>query len=1064
MCLRAQTRDSRCQAYGSPAAVVGTQDQPFAAKRSPWSRRATSGRHGGLDQVFYPGRDSCCGAGCGAQGASSLMPVVALTGDGPAVCPFTLPGGWVSAIDLVSGSKGPLAAMATEVGLVELESAPMRRPELSDNGAHFYRTDFQVHTPRDTQWDGARPSSESERKEYAMNFVAECRNLALHAVAITDHHDFAYFPYIAAAAESEVDEVGRPWNRKDRLIVFPGIELTLSVPCQAILILDANFPQDRLPDVLKALHFDPIDPELDSIPQTKPLSDSGDITAVHEKLDKHSWLKGKYIILPNVTPGGHKTLLRTSFQAKYVDMPCIGGYIDGSMSVFDKYVGEKRILDGGDVHWGNKRVAIFQTSDARSLDFAKLGINSTWVKWTEPTAEALRQACLASESRIAQAELAAPNVWISSVVVSNSKFLGRVDVSINPQYTALIGGRGTGKSTILDYLRWALCDQPARASDDDEVADPRVRQRRLIAATLTPLAGHVEVHCMINGIAHVVRRHAENGEVHLKVGDAAFERVRESVVQSLLPVQAYSQKQLSSVAIREDELLRFVTSPIQRQLEDIDRKLDEVSGRLRENYGTLQRHRVLANEIGRSEVRLKSLVEQSQSLRDGLAGLSAEDRGVLDAQAPHEEVDAASTVWVEQFRIAQTALADLWSTLESAGRRIELPDIMPPDVQAEAETLAETVRSAIGSVKADVAAIRESLAARISDGGDAAAAVHALNAKLEAFDESYAAVKQRSTAHDIQLKELANLEIQQREGRELLQKQRQEFESLGAPLKRHGALRQERLAMAGSRSDALKIQCDKLSASSDGLIRATVASGTGFNAVQEKLKNLISGSNVRGAKVEGLFLQLSLESDPAATWELLLTELESLTLLEADVEIRSEQTPNLSRLGITISDQKKIVSRLTSDGWLDLSLTPLADHPEFHYRSKEDVYIPFNSASVGQQATALLTTLLSQEGMPLVIDQPEDDLDSDTVQQIVTKIWASKNRRQLIFSSHNANLVVNGDADLVLVCAYSAVGDQSAGHIKLEGAIDMQEVRSAITAVMEGGERAFRLRQEKYGF
>ncbi|MBK7272512.1 MAG: hypothetical protein IPI13_04880 [Actinomycetales bacterium] len=70
----------------------------------------------------------------------------------------------------------------------------------------------------------------------------------------------------------------------------------------------------------------------------------------------------------------------------------------------------------------------------------------------------------------------------------------------------------------------------------------------------------------------------------------------------------------------------------------------------------------------------------------------------------------------------------------------------------------------------------------------------------------------------------------------------------------------------------------------------------------------------------------------------------------------------------------------------------------------------------------------------------------------------------LIFSSHNANLVVNGDADLVLVCAYVNAGDQSAGHIKEQGAIDVAAVRSQITTVMEGGEKAFRLRKEKYGF
>ena len=80
------------------------------------------------------------------------------------------------------------------------------------------------------------------------------------------------------------------------------------------------------------------------------------------------------------------------------------------------------------------------------------------------------------------------------------------------------------------------------------------------------------------------------------------------------------------------------------------------------------------------------------------------------------------------------------------------------------------------------------------------------------------------------------------------------------------------------------------------------------------------------------------------------------------------------------------------------------------------------------------------------------------------KIWQSKSRRQLIFSSHNANLVVNGAADLVLLGAEVNSGGQFSGHIKAEAAIDIALVRSEITTVMEGGEKAFRLRKEKHGF
>jgi type III restriction enzyme len=132
--------------------------------------------------------------------------------------------------------------------------------------------------------------------------------------------------------------------------------------------------------------------------------------------------------------------------------------------------------------------------------------------------------------------------------------------------------------------------------------------------------------------------------------------------------------------------------------------------------------------------------------------------------------------------------------------------------------------------------------------------------------------------------------------------------------------------------------------------------------------------------------------------------------------------------------------------------------------TKEAEYIDFELASAGQQATALMWALLAQAGMPLVIDQPEEDLDSQIVLDVVERIWAAKPKRQLIFASHNANLVVNGDAELIVVCDNRSAVDQSGGEIKLVGAIDMPEVRDAITRIMEGGERAFKLRQEKYGF
>jgi type III restriction enzyme len=118
----------------------------------------------------------------------------------------------------------------------------------TDNGAHFQRCDFQVHTPRDIRWAGQDAITDEERKSYAAELITACRAKHLGAIAITDHHDLVFFPYIRKAAEEEIDDNGELIAPENRIIVFPGIELTLTSPtCQALLLLDANFPESLLP-------------------------------------------------------------------------------------------------------------------------------------------------------------------------------------------------------------------------------------------------------------------------------------------------------------------------------------------------------------------------------------------------------------------------------------------------------------------------------------------------------------------------------------------------------------------------------------------------------------------------------------------------------------------------------------------------------------------------------------------------------------------------------------------------------------------------------------------------
>src|SRR5258707_3905950 len=157
-----------------------------------------------------------------------------------------------------------------------------------DKGAHFHRCDFQVHTPRDAGWSGGDAVTDAERQAYANELILACRRKGLRAIAITDHHDFAFFPHVKKAAQDELDDGGQPVSTEERIAVFPGIEMTLTAPnCQALLILDADFPENLLQSVLTTLAITPAPATAakQAATQRIPQNVVGDLTELYEKLN-----------------------------------------------------------------------------------------------------------------------------------------------------------------------------------------------------------------------------------------------------------------------------------------------------------------------------------------------------------------------------------------------------------------------------------------------------------------------------------------------------------------------------------------------------------------------------------------------------------------------------------------------------------------------------------------------------------------------------------------------------------------------------------------------------------
>jgi type III restriction enzyme len=936
-----------------------------------------------------------------------------------------------------------------------------------DRGAHFYHCDFQVHSPRDRGWSGADCVTDDDREQYAASLIRACREKGLDAIAVTDHHDLLFARYVRQAARAERDANGKPLVPERQIVVFPGMELTLAVPCQALLIFDADLPDDLFSLVLAALAISPSGPEQAKTAETKRLDHITTLSMLRDDLDKREYLKNKYIIVPNVSEGGKDTLLRGGNAGKYASMPCVGGYLDGDESQLGK--GNRSIIDGKASEYGNKRIAVFQTSDNRKADHSDLGKHTSWVKWAVPTAEALRQACLAQESRVAQQKPQLPSVSITSLNVSNSLFLGPIQVEFNSQYNALIGGRGTGKSTILEYLRWGLCDQLPSPDPDDDLPNYQVRRKSLIEKTLQTVNATVQVSFTVNGIAHVVRRNSKTDELLLKVGDSEFAECREADIRALLPIQAYSQKQLSNVSVRLDELSRFVEAPIRGELDDLQKRFERAEAEMRQVYATLLRMRRLQAQIANDELLLESLTEQAANIRGSLTGLSSEDTALLAAKPSYDHAEASLHVWLSDVDSVSQAIEEF----ERAIALLPTKASAAPAPLPEAETLT-AIEAGVGEYVARIkkigAQLRSEQATVISDDGELVGPLrenkHRWEQALQTFNEKYGEAKGRASAHASQLQQLGQMEKRIAELRNGISRARKEISGLGKPEARYVEVRNSWLEAKHKRAAFITQECEKLTARSQNEIRATLRVGAGVGTVLQKFRAALSGSGLRRDRFDALGESIESAENRDNHWMAILSELESLAAYhpQESGEKNVPKCPLLLACGFGNADLIRVASKLDEDGWLELSLTRLEDEPVFEYRKREGDYIPFANASAGQQATALLKALLNQPGPPLIIDQPEEDLDNPVMPAVVEQIWRSKKERQLILASHNANLVVNGDAELVVWCDYRTTSDQSQGHIRETGAIDVPVMCGAIKQVMEGGEAAFKLRKEKYGF
>ncbi|GIW55584.1 MAG: hypothetical protein KatS3mg082_1988 [Nitrospiraceae bacterium] len=291
-----------------------------------------------------------------------------------------------------------------------------------------------------------------------------------------------------------------------------------------------------------------------------------------------------------------------------------------------------------------------------------------------------------------------------------------------------------------------------------------------------------------------------------------------------------------------------------------------------------------------------------------------------------------------------------------------------------------------------------------------------------------------------QAAERAQLE---RRRNDLLAKQR-ERDDLQSQLKQLQQRRAELLARRSELLDArFEIRHDvatRINANLSPAIRMTVVQ---FGNPERYVRLL--EEKLRGARIKHLIVAQKL----ASFWPADL----------ADAVGRQDTAVLVDRGELNPDQAAKVIAALaTPETLFELETVELVDLPRIELRDGE-TYKDSSALSTGQKCTAILPILLLDSENPLLVDQPEDNLDNRFIfEAVVDSIRKVKTRRQLVFVTHNPNIPVLGDAERVFVLDSDGTSARKAN----EGTVD--DCKSDIVTLLEGGEDAFKARKYRYAY
>jgi energy-coupling factor transporter ATP-binding protein EcfA2 len=927
-------------------------------------------------------------------------------------------------------------------------------------GSRWWKVDFHNHTPASSDFDALEINTLKPR-DWLLAYMRK----GIDCVAVTDHNTSGWIEKLQIALRDMATEEPTPLGYRP-LVLFPGVEITTG---DSLHIL-AVFGPEAEKSVLDGLLVGMLSISNVGNPTAELMVSESASTAI----DCIHALKGLAIAAHVEKDNG---LLQGSPDASGAFKPKHAGrVIDDVLPKLDGL--EFQSLNNDCYRHFSDRIA------ARALvsgsdwphNCANAGTRFSWVKMSNPSFDGLRLALLDPESALRRSDQKAddpqplPEQWIESITLENMHLRrnghGALSLSFNPAYNAIIGGRGSGKSTVLECLRLGLAREGElrKLGDDSEIWKTFEGFRREYVHRDSPGMMLPETKISVE----VVKGKEESSQrfkfIWSKRSDGRFATqvlrwdegrwqetgLDEQQASEFFPVKIFSQKQILALANNPQALLEHIDNSIRDQktawLQQFDtRKSTLLAARLRvrtlkkelekkpalelEYKEASRKARVFANANFGPLLKAHQRATQQQRALDDFYQLLAND--VAGLQAGLEQAANLASTELSQFLAetpAEIAARDNAMALKSQlVKQYEhiVVTVLAMQEQLDAAQVARTTGAWYQENQVHIQAYQKE-AARLKGEG--------INSAQEA-------------AIAVATEERLRKQLEQIKKFETELEQAESTVELAAHALTH--CREELTQARRALIDQLLEQNDMLKVS----LRSMASVRDGVDDLRQILKLPDS------AKFEDIWLEDEAGKTSGFLWDLV------------DPEIASSVGERLQNMKLDIEGKSKNILRTTLHGTLvkrleatkeeafdELSWWFPEDEVSLAYRPRNGAaYKNINLASAGQKTAAMLSFLLVHGDEPLLLDQPEDDLDNALVSELVVEqLRKNKVHRQLLVVTHNANIVVNADAELVMTMDFN-------GQITLASAGGLQEtvVRKDICRVMEGGEEALRQRYKR---